>query len=534
MKLPSVLNEERKGELRDLAMENSINCFVASMEDYSDADLVELFEACTSSGCIAQVHAESAEFVKRNAKKLLNQGLTGPEGYALAHAEEAEEEATLRASALANQLNCPLYLSHVSTSATTEIVCNKRNKGHVVCGEVHPTALALDGRGYWDQDWKKAATLVTSPPIRKEQNEALIAKLSDSESGIDIVGSNHAAFNLKQKALGLKDFTKIPVGTNGVQERMSIVWDKCVAENGPMSPERFVAVTSANAAKTFGLYPDKGYIEVGSQADIVIWNPEVVTQIDVEDQISKSDMNAFQGMTFKGQAETVILRGRVIMFENELKAVQGHGRYLPLSPYPVHIYDKIKSRQVFNFHPVERKEEEINGDIPPPEKAISFQPEKAASLHISNIDLKLHPNDEEELDRTSPVVLTRTNKHRSSIRIKNPPGFSFLFTWLPILQFWSFFFRWPEFSRKFLVKFKFLIHICYQIEIYAHNLIMCLLIVQKRPILEWIEMMQLMPFNKIRYQSFKICNPDLETLRSVINTIDCPFCIKTANHATSV
>ena len=219
------------------------------------------------------------------------------------------------------------------------------------------------------------------------------------------------------------------MGANGIQERMMIVHDKC-----NMTPEKFVAATSTNAAKVYGLYPDKGRIDVGSQADIVIWNPEVTTHITCNtnenenyDQISKSDLNIFQGMSFKGKAETVILRGRVVLFEGDLKVVHGHGRFLPLSPYPAHVYEKIKAReqQMFNLHPVERKENEeikINGnDIPPPASPISFQPEKAASLHISNIDLKLHPNDEDPLQEPVVHVLAR-NKHRSSIRIRNPPG----------------------------------------------------------------------------------------------------------------
>lgn len=240
------------------------------------------------------------------------------------------------------------------------------------------------------------------------------------------MASNHAALTSKQKSLGLDNFSKIPVGTNGVQERMVVVWDKCVKSVAEMTPERFVAVTSTNAAKVYGLYPDKGRIDVGSQADIVIWDPQGCTNVDVDQQVSKSDLNIFEGMEFQGKVETVILQGRVVLFEGDLKAVQGFGKFLPLSPYSAHVYEPIKSRIMYNFHPVERQEEDIitNGDIPPPAKPISIQPEKAASLHISNFDLKSHPNDEDEPFQKSPsppTDITR-NKHRSSIRIRNPPG----------------------------------------------------------------------------------------------------------------
>lgn len=420
MRIPTPLNEDLEDQMRELSMENNINCFLASMEEFNDADLINFYQACASSGSLAQVHAESPECVKRNERNLLKQGIVGPEGYIMSHTEEAEEEATLRACTLANQMNCPLYLSHISSTSTVEIVSAKKKKGHVVYAEVSPAALAGDGEAYWDKDWKKAAASVTSPPIRKEQNQGLIEKLVEEDTGLDLVGSNHAAFNANQKALGQTDFTKIPVGANGVQERMMVVHDKC-----KMTPERFVAATSSNAAKIFGLYPDKGRIDEGSQADIVIWDPAATTQISTDAQISKSDLNIFEGMDFKGKAETVILRGRIVLDEDNLKVLQGYGRFLPLSPYPAHVYEKIKAREdnMFNFHPVERKDEDIliNGDIPPPAPAISFQPEKAASQHISNFDLKLHPNEDEAEAEPVVHVLAR-HKHRSSIRIRNPPG----------------------------------------------------------------------------------------------------------------
>ena len=142
--------------------------------------------------------------------RLLKQNIHGPEGFILSHTEEAEEEATLRACILANQMNCPLYLSNISSTSTVDIISSKRKKGHVVYAEVTPAALAGDGEAYWDKDWKKAAANVASPPVRKEQKQGLCEKLNDGDLGLDLVGSNHAAFNAKQKALGQTDFTKIP------------------------------------------------------------------------------------------------------------------------------------------------------------------------------------------------------------------------------------------------------------------------------------------------------------------------------------
>ena len=118
---------------------------------------------------MAHIYAESSEFVQRNIEKLLKQGVTGPEGYALAHTEEAEEEACMRTCMLANQINCPLYLAHVSCLATLDIIRTCRNKkGHVVFGEITPAALSRNGQDYWNQDWMKAAAIVTCPPIRQD------------------------------------------------------------------------------------------------------------------------------------------------------------------------------------------------------------------------------------------------------------------------------------------------------------------------------------------------------------------------------
>lgn len=187
MKLPEVLDEDYKIEMRELVRETSVNCFLASMADFNDSALIELFEACLNVGAVAQVQAISAEFVERNVKKLIEAGITGPEGYILAHSEESEEEATLRAATLANQINCPLYLDHVSMDSTADIVSNKRKKGSILYSEVTPAALACDGQGYWAKDWKTAASYITSPPIRKDQTTKLISRLSsDSDSAGNI------------------------------------------------------------------------------------------------------------------------------------------------------------------------------------------------------------------------------------------------------------------------------------------------------------------------------------------------------------
>ena len=166
-------------------------------------------------GCLAQVIAESSEVVKRNTQKLMSQDIAikGPEGYILAHTEDTEMEGTFRACTLAYQMNCPLYLSFISSPATAKIISSRKAKGQVVFGEVTPAALACNDISYWEKDWKTAASLVTSPPIRKEHCSDLAKILSEEDEGIDLVGSNHKTFNSKQKALGL--LTILPIIQDG-------------------------------------------------------------------------------------------------------------------------------------------------------------------------------------------------------------------------------------------------------------------------------------------------------------------------------
>jgi len=163
---------------------------------------------------------------------------------------------------------------------------------------------------------------------------------TNSEGGVDVLASNHAVYNSNQKALGIHDFTKIPVGTNGVEERMSVLWEKGV-RSGKITQEEFVALTSSNPAKIFNVFPEKGKIEVGSHADIVIWNPNGVRKICKKVHNSKSDLNIFDGLECHGVPETVIVQGRVVLDDGNLKVMQGLGKFVPLLPFSPHVFEKV-------------------------------------------------------------------------------------------------------------------------------------------------------------------------------------------------
>lgn len=166
-----------------------------------------------------------------------------------------------------------------------------------------------------------------------------ILHLSISDE-LQTTGSDNCTFTKKQKELGLESFTKIPNGVNGVEDRMSVVWEKGV-HTGIMDPCRFVAITSTNAAKIFGIYPQKGAIEQGSDADLLIWNPNASRTISAKTHHQACDFNIFEGMTVHGVPEFVVVRGRVCVDDGNLRVAEGHGRYVESPAEPQFVYDAV-------------------------------------------------------------------------------------------------------------------------------------------------------------------------------------------------
>ncbi len=416
------LTEDTKREMEELTGEEyGVNTFDVPMGGTfaSPEALMEAFGHCRRIGALAQVRAESAELVAREEKALLARGITGPEGFAMAHSEMAEEEATMRAVTLANQTSCPLYVSPVMSSSAAEVIRRKRAKGIVVFGETTPAALACDGAEYWNSCWRHAAGFVCSPPIRKGQKDEMVELVTaGAEAGLNVIASDHTTFNASQKALGSSDFTKIPVGVNGVEARMSVLWERAV-HSGKMDPTKFVSLTSATPAKIFNMYPAKGRIEVGAEADIVIWNPNATKTFSAKSHQLKVDFNIFEGLTCHGVAETVICSGKVMVDDGQLRIMQGFGRFLPIAPFSSHVYDLVREKEMADAAPraVERDQEEMtingsSGDIPPPTPPKTNQAVPAPSQLESHFDLRSHPDPD----------ASQQGPNRSTVRVRLPPG----------------------------------------------------------------------------------------------------------------
>ncbi|XP_012264643.2 dihydropyrimidinase isoform X1 [Athalia rosae] len=342
-------NGKVKEEMAALARDHGVNSFkvfMAYKDLYMlrDPELIEVFTACKSVGAVAQVHAENGDLIAENTRKLLAAGVTGPEGHEMSRPEDVEAEAVNRACVIANQVNCPLYVVHVMSRSAAEEIEAARRRGSIVWGETLAAALGTDGTNYRHSCWRHAAAHVLSPPLRPDPDTPYDLMTKLATGGLQVTGSDNCTFNAAQKALGKDDFSKIPNGVNGVEDRMSVVWEKGV-QAGIMDPMRFVAVTSTNAAKIFNLYPRKGVIAVGSDADIVVWDPNRKRVISAETHVQAVDFNIFEGMEVHGVPEYVIVNGRVCVDECDVKVVHGYGRFVETPIYPPYVYDLIAERE---------------------------------------------------------------------------------------------------------------------------------------------------------------------------------------------
>ena len=215
---------------------------------------------------------------------------------------------------------------HVSCVESLEAISRARARGQRVYGEVLAGHLVLDESVYRHPDFATAAAHVMSPPFRPKGNSEFLWKGLQS-GNLHTTATDHCTFCAAQKAAGKDDFSKIPNGCGGVEERLAVVWDEGV-NTGRLTPSEFVAVTSTNTAKLFNIYPQKGSVSVGADADLVVWDPACTKTLSVKTQHSKGDFNIFEGRTVKGIPSHTISQGELVFVQGDLRAVKGKGRYI--------------------------------------------------------------------------------------------------------------------------------------------------------------------------------------------------------------
>jgi dihydropyrimidinase len=290
-----------------------------------DATIFRAMSAAGERGGLICMHAENGIVINEIIKHALAKGHTAPKYHALTRPTVAEAEGVHRAIAIAEMAESPVYIVHLSCADALNQVREARDRGIPAFAETCPQYLFLSIDDY-GEDFEGAKYVMT-PPLREKANQTELWKGLKMDD-LQVISTDHCPFCMKeQKELGRADFTKIPNGAPGVEHRVPLIYNGGVVENR-ISLNRFVELTSTAAAKMFGLFPKKGTIAVGSDADIVIFDPNKEQTISAQSHHMNVDYSAYEGRTIRGVVETVLSRGQIVIDKGEFKGKSGSGRFL--------------------------------------------------------------------------------------------------------------------------------------------------------------------------------------------------------------
>lgn len=296
-----------------------------------DATLLRALKKARECGALISVHAENGDVIDVLVKEHLAAGKSHPRYHAVTRPPEAEGEATGRAIFLAGLAGAPIYIVHLSCKDALDQVRAARDRGAPVYAETCPQYLALSVERY-DEPGFQGAKYVCSPPLRDRANWAeLWAGLSAGD--LHVVATDHCPFNFEgQKDLGLGDFSKIPNGAPGIEHRLLLLHTLGVA-GGRISLAKLVDLFSTTPAKLFGMFPQKGVVAPGSDADLVIFDPEARGTITAAAQTQNIDYTPYEGMDVKGAVRTVLQRGRIVAQDGAFVGADAAGKYLHRKPF---------------------------------------------------------------------------------------------------------------------------------------------------------------------------------------------------------
>lgn len=342
-------NENILQEIPSIIEEEGVTSFKVFMayKNVLQADDETLFQTLITArdhGGLVMVHAENGDVIEHLTQEALKAGKTDPIYHALTRPPELEGEATGRAAKLTALANSQLYVVHVTCKEAVEQIAEARSKGFSVYGETCPQYLVLD-QTYLEKADFEGAKYVWSPPLRDKSNQEVLWNALKSGE-LQTIGSDHCSFDFDgQKDLGKGDFTKIPNGGPFVEDRFSVLFSEGV-KKGRISINQFVDMVSTQAAKLFGLFPQKGTIAPGTDADIVLFDPNVERTISVDTHHSAVDYSALEGMRVIGQPVTVLSRGEYVIKDKELVAKPGIGKFLKRAKFDtvqMNEEEKVKS-----------------------------------------------------------------------------------------------------------------------------------------------------------------------------------------------
>ncbi len=317
-----------------------------------DEVLVNSFMRARELGALCTIHAENGELVWRLQQQIYDMGIHGPEGHPLSRPPMVEGEAANRAIRIAEALGTPVYLVHNSCKQSVEAIRRARSEGQRVYGEVLAQHLIFDDSVYRNPDWRQAAHYVMSPPFRPKGHQEVLWEALQAGT-LQTTATDHCCFCTPQKAAGRDDFRLIPNGTNGVEDRMSVLWHHGV-RTGRLTPSEFVAVTSTNTAKIFNIHPRKGVLQPGADADIVVWDPEGTRRISAETHHQNIDFNIYEGMDVTGIPAVTVSQGKVVWRDGQLSTVRGAGRYVKRPTWAPFMAAAAKARELARPTAVER------------------------------------------------------------------------------------------------------------------------------------------------------------------------------------
>ncbi|MGB8359432.1 MAG: dihydropyrimidinase, partial [Bacteroidales bacterium] len=291
----------------------------------SDDDLLKAMEFVGKAGGMVSVHCEMGDEIEKLQDRYFFEGHTSPYYHALSRPPEVEAKAVKRAVAMARKAKCPLYIVHVSSGESLKYIREAQSLGQRVYAETCPQYLLLDNSKY-NGEFDQTAPYVISPPLRTaEDNDALWDAVADGT--ISTIGTDHCPFTMKQKRAGISDFRMIPGGAGGVEHRLSLLYTYGVLADR-ISLNRMVELLASAPARIFGLYPAKGEILPGSDADLVIWNPNTENIISARSHHQNCDINIYEGIPVRGNADYVIAGGRIIIDQGKMTDIKKSGKYL--------------------------------------------------------------------------------------------------------------------------------------------------------------------------------------------------------------